>query len=45
MSRYAAMFARLAAANEEGDAVLVVGLSGRGDKDMAQVQKLLEVSA
>ena len=27
---------------EEPDALVVVGLSGRGDKDMAQVQKLLE---
>jgi tryptophan synthase beta chain len=32
-------------AEEQPDAVLVVGLSGRGDKDMAQVQKLLEVTA
>ena len=31
-------------AEEQPDAVLVVGLSGRGDKDMAQVQKLLEVT-
>ena len=29
-------------ASEQPDAVLVVGLSGRGDKDMSQVQKLLE---
>ena len=34
---------RIAAA--EPEAVLVVGLSGRGDKDMAQVQSLLEVTA
>ncbi len=32
-------------AEEQPDAVLVIGLSGRGDKDMGQVQKLLEVSA
>jgi len=32
-------------ADEQPDAVLVVGLSGRGDKDMGQVQKLLEVTA
>ena len=32
-------------AEEQPDAVLVVGLSGRGDKDMAQVQGLLEVTA
>ena len=32
-------------AEEQPEAVLVVGLSGRGDKDMGQVQKLLEVSA
>ena len=29
-------------ASEQPDAVLVVGLSGRGDKDMSQVQTLLE---
>ena len=29
-------------ANEQPDAVLLVGLSGRGDKDMSQVQKLLD---
>ncbi|MEO5578874.1 MAG: tryptophan synthase subunit beta [Sphingomicrobium sp.] len=28
--------------SEQSDAVLLVGLSGRGDKDMSQVQKLLE---
>lgn len=32
-------------AEEQPEAVLVVGLSGRGDKDMAQVQGLLEVMA
>jgi len=32
-------------ADAQPDAVLVVGLSGRGDKDMGQVQKLLEVTA
>ena len=32
-------------AEEQPEAVLVVGLSGRGDKDMAQVQGLLEVTA
>ncbi|MEO7410264.1 MAG: tryptophan synthase subunit beta [Sphingomicrobium sp.] len=32
-------------AEEQPEAVLVVGLSGRGDKDMGQVQKLLEVAA
>ncbi len=32
-------------AKERPDAVLVIGLSGRGDKDMGQVQKLLEVTA
>ena len=32
-------------AEERPGAVLVVGLSGRGDKDMAQVQSLLEVVA
>ena len=32
-------------AEEQPDALLVVGLSGRGDKDMGQVQTLLEVSA
>jgi tryptophan synthase beta chain len=32
-------------AEERPDAVLVVGLSGRGDKDMAQVQALLQVAA
>ena len=32
-------------AEEKPEAVIVVGLSGRGDKDMAQVQKLLEVAA
>ena len=32
-------------AQERPEAVLVVGLSGRGDKDMAQVQGLLEVTA
>ncbi|MCY7279870.1 MAG: tryptophan synthase subunit beta [Sphingomonas bacterium] len=31
-------------AEAQPDAVLVVGLSGRGDKDMGQVQKLLEVT-
>ncbi len=29
-------------AEEQPEAVIVVGLSGRGDKDMAQVQKLLD---
>ena len=29
-------------AEERPEAVIVVGLSGRGDKDMAQVQKLLD---
>ena len=32
-------------AEEQPEALLVVGLSGRGDKDMAQVQGLLEVAA
>ena len=32
-------------AEEQPEAVLVVGLSGRGDKDMSQVQSLLEVTA
>ncbi len=32
-------------AEEQPESVLVVGLSGRGDKDMGQVQKLLEVAA
>ncbi|MCY7271745.1 MAG: tryptophan synthase subunit beta, partial [Sphingomonas bacterium] len=32
-------------AEAQPDEVLVVGLSGRGDKDMGQVQKLLEVAA
>jgi len=32
-------------AEQQPEAVLVVGLSGRGDKDMGQVQKLLEVTA
>ena len=32
-------------AEEQPEALLVVGLSGRGDKDMAQVQGLLEVTA
>ena len=32
-------------ADAQPDALLVVGLSGRGDKDMGQVQKLLEVTA
>ncbi len=32
-------------AKEDPEAVIVVGLSGRGDKDMAQVQKLLAVAA
>ena len=32
-------------AEEQPEALLVVGLSGRGDKDMGQVQKLLEVTA
>ena len=34
----------LCIAEKQPDAVLVVGLSGRGDKDMSQVQKLLEVT-
>ena len=32
-------------AAEQPDAVLIVGLSGRGDKDVAQAQQLLEPSA
>ena len=32
-------------AEEQPEAVLVVGLSGRGDKDMSQVQSLLELTA
>ena len=32
-------------AEEQPEAVLVVGLSGRGDKEMSQVQSLLEVTA
>ena len=32
-------------AEREPEAILVVGLSGRGDKDMAQAQKLLGLSA
>ncbi len=39
-----AMAEALRIAEERPEAVIVVGLSGRGDKDMSQVQKLLEVA-
>ena len=40
-----AMAEALRIAEQKPEAVIVVGLSGRGDKDMSQVQKLLEVAA
>jgi tryptophan synthase beta chain len=37
-----AMAEAIRLAEEQPDAVIVVGLSGRGDKDMSQVQKLID---